>query len=243
MIFDLFNRKPKNSVTVKQEPEIKLPFDYMIVPGEKAVETCLRIREDASKSVTPVIMGGKDKMNLLLDNLDADKRSPEAVIAESEGFMIDEFIQSRTSEDPEFYQEVRGKWPLVPVQPGYLTAHTDVLSGKPLKEVCLGLVPTNSSYEVPAYLKYGGWNECPSAEEHVGILRYWHDKYGAEIIAITGDVIECTVTNPPRTKEEALALAHEQFIYCTDIVTQGVETIDALAATLLNSNYWYFWWD
>jgi len=40
-----------------------------------------------------------------------------------------------------------------------------------------------------------------------------------------------------------MELAKEQYIFCNDIVDQGVGTVSALAATLLDSNYWYFWWD
>jgi hypothetical protein len=40
-----------------------------------------------------------------------------------------------------------------------------------------------------------------------------------------------------------MALAWEQYWYCLDIVDQGVGSVSALAATLLNSTYWYFWWD
>ena len=40
-----------------------------------------------------------------------------------------------------------------------------------------------------------------------------------------------------------MALAWEQFLFCEDIVSQGVETISNLGATLLNSPYWFFWWD
>ena len=60
---------------------------------------------------------------------------------------------------------------------------------------------------------------------------------------MSGDVIECTVKTPPSSKQAALALAREQFVYCSDIVHQGVRSIEALAATLLNSKTWYFWWD
>jgi hypothetical protein len=31
--------------------------------------------------------------------------------------------------------------------------------------------------------------------------------------------------------------------YCPDIVEQGVESVSALAAHLLDSPLWYFWWD
>jgi hypothetical protein len=38
-------------------------------------------------------------------------------------------------------------------------------------------------------------------------------------------------------------LAREQYLYCSDIVWQGVGSVSNLSKTLLNSNYWYFWWD
>jgi hypothetical protein len=40
-----------------------------------------------------------------------------------------------------------------------------------------------------------------------------------------------------------ILLAKEQYAYCADIVEQGVGTIEALAATLLNGHIWFFWWD
>ena len=54
-------------------------------------------------------------------------------------------------------------------------------------------------------------------------------------MAVTSDTIELSVSNPPKTREDALKLAEEQFIYCEDIVLQGTETLEALATELLNS--------
>jgi len=45
------------------------------------------------------------------------------------------------------------------------------------------------------------------------------------------------------TRDEALALALDQYVYCYDIVDQGTETVDALSAVLECSDYWFFWWD
>jgi hypothetical protein len=43
----------------------------------------------------------------------------------------------------------------------------------------------------------------------------------------------------------ALRLAAEHFEYCTDRVYQSTdeETLEALAAQLLDAPVWYFWWD
>lgn len=75
------------------------------------------------------------------------------------------------------------------------------------------------------------------------MFKHWAGRYGAEIYAVTGDVIECTVERPPTTRDEAMELAREQFLLCTDIVYQGTESISLLAATLQDCSAWYFWWD
>ena len=51
------------------------------------------------------------------------------------------------------------------------------------------------------------------------------------------------VARPPQTKEEALELARQQYLFCNDIVDQGVGDVESLAKTLLYSPVWYFWWD
>jgi hypothetical protein len=107
----------------------------------------------------------------------------------------------------------------------------------------LCLVPTTMAWAVPAYRPFGGWNACPHDEVHVAFLRRWYEQYGAESVVMTRDILEFAVSRPPQTREEAITLAYEQYGYCADIVDQGTETISNLAATLLNSKVWYFWWD
>jgi Domain of unknown function (DUF4253) len=62
-------------------------------------------------------------------------------------------------------------------------------------------------------------------------------------VTMTQDTIELAVERPIQTREDALAVAHEQYVYCADIVQQGTETIEGLAAALLNAPEWFFWWD
>ena len=52
------------------------------------------------------------------------------------------------------------------------------------------------------------------------------------------------VDRPPRTRNDALRLAYEQSIYDPDwdaVINQ--EHLVDLAATLLDSEVWQFWWD
>ena len=139
--------------------------------------------------------------------------------------------------------EVFGDWPSQPQVQTSLTAHTDILTGKPKDKVFIGLSAVDRPWQLPAAVRYGGWNDCPHPAEHCAVLRYWEEKYGAEVVVLSDSVIECIVSKPPLTREEAVELAWQQYWYCPDIVEQGTENVAALAASLLKSNYWYFWWD
>ena len=105
------------------------------------------------------------------------------------------------------------------------------------------LIKVEHSYEVPAHLGFGGWNDCPSPELQVAVLREWHKEYNAVPACITGDVLECAVAKRPQTEGEAMKLAAEQWIFCDDIVSQGTQTIRKLAMEIWRSPNWFFWWD
>jgi hypothetical protein len=109
--------------------------------------------------------------------------------------------------------------------------------------VTIALLPTSQSWQAPAILKFGGWNACPRPHEHVAFLRYWQEHCGAQVVCLTRDTIECLVSRPPQSRFDALLLARDQYCYCSDIIVQGVGSLDALAARLLHGESWYFWWD
>ena len=132
---------------------------------------------------------------------------------------------------------------LIPSEPTTPCAHLDLLEGKPYASVGIALLPIRHSWEAFALLNWGGWNACPLPEENCAAFRYWGERYGAKIISITHDIVECTVERLPKDPEEALELAEEQYAYCTDLVDQGTGTLENLAASLLVSHTWFFWWD
>jgi len=135
-----------------------------------------------------------------------------------------------------------GTWPDTPPAGSGLSVAND-LEDKPLDRVHILLIPTDEGAAVPAFLRWGGWNACPAPEYQVAALRSWHERYGAELVGISGDVINLRVTRRPATRDAALALAREQYLYCEDIVDQGVGALAPLAAMLMREDWWYFWWD
>lgn len=112
-----------------------------------------------------------------------------------------------------------------------------------MAEVLIGLIPTPRSYEVPAYLRFGGWNECPPPEIHVALARQWNERFGARLVVNTSDVMEFELERPVATIEEARELVPVLYSYCNDIIDQGVGSREALARTLHRGRFWYFWWD
>ena len=108
--------------------------------------------------------------------------------------------------------------------------------------LCFVDVPVQSVYDVFCYLPFGG-AESPEPLEHRSIAKYWFEKYGAVPCFMSGDVLQFYVKQPVNEEEEVKALALQQFGFCSDIVTQGCETVQGLASSLKDSRFWYFWWD
>lgn len=117
-------------------------------------------------------------------------------------------------------------------------------SNKSMLPTVLLEVPTNNPWEVVAYIPFGGWNECPEPEKMATICKYWYEKYGAVPASITHDTLEF-VLEKPISKEYAMEVAKEHFLFCPDRVEQCTSsgTIGEVADTLWQSKVWYFWWD
>ncbi|MBS2009840.1 MAG: DUF4253 domain-containing protein [Cyanobacteria bacterium SZAS TMP-1] len=106
------------------------------------------------------------------------------------------------------------------------------------------LLPVKKAWHVPAILRLGNWNENPPAQVHVAMLKRWHERFGAEVVAVGRDTMYVEVKTPVSTKDAALQLAYEQFAYCPDTVLQGGDgTLSGLAVDLLDRRVWQFWWD
>ena len=106
----------------------------------------------------------------------------------------------------------------------------------------MALVPTQTSWEARVF-EVRTLERLPRARSPLRCIPSLARTVCAEIVSVTQDVIEASVARPPETREHSLRLARQQFSYCTDIVTQGTETIANLAAGLINADAWFFWWD
>jgi hypothetical protein len=217
-------------------------FKLVSIPGENALGELNRLR--AERKVTglyPVLLGGTKDYELVLEGME-EHRDFYTILNESDAIDVVQWFRKKSKDKSELLQD-EGEWPdFVPDSTGVVT-HLDVLSRKPLPEVKIALFEGAFEWEVFARLGWGGWNACPFAAHHCAVHRYWAMHYGSEVVSVTGAIVQCVVSRPPINRETTMQLAREQSLYCYDIVSQGVGTISALGATLLDAKYWYFWWD
>ncbi len=236
----LFGRKPAAG-SGAPTPVDGYPFEVIMVPGVEAV----RARQDLLQrpGVTPVILGNDGDIALMMQGLSTDDGMVQAVLDEAHRIDLQAWAAQRRKEQPDLYKLPPGVWPAHVSAPRQLSVPLEVLTRKPKKNVMIAMFPTPRAWEVPAHVRYGGWNECPPAAVHVAMHQHWHERWGAQIACMSSDVIECTVERPPLTRPDAMALAREQMVYCPDIVHQGAQSLEGLAAVLYQARTWYFWWD
>ncbi|OYU73543.1 MAG: hypothetical protein CFE32_20620 [Alphaproteobacteria bacterium PA3] len=229
------------------------------VDGAEALARWEELRKAGEKQSGgyPVIVGDAEALNKLLEQVgDHDSPAIAATLAKADGLAWPQALadlKRRTQETlaemyasgeiEEMPEPELGRWPAKPEVAAAPTTHVNVLTGEFFNPCFILVVPARHGWEVPAYTSWGAWNENPPPELHVAALRAWHERFGAELVGMSADVLDLRVTRRPTTREDAAALAREHFEYCPDIVYQGTDTLLPLAAAYTVSDWWYFWWD
>lgn len=224
-----------------------------VAAGENAVDRWTELAEVATATGRwPVILGdrrrpGYDELARFMEDASNTWAAPaKAFLAVAASLDVDDVLRRRwedtlpideDADDPtalEVFEESPPAFAVPPI-PRRLA---------PAREGTIALFPSRRGDEVPAILGWGNWNACPPPEEHAAILGHWGRRYGARLQAMSPDAIELIVSEPPVTFADALTLAREQYAYASDIVDQGDHpTIGSLAAALVGSRHWHFWWD
>jgi len=228
------------------------PYEVVAVPAHRAVKAQAKLNAQPGQSA--VIAGDAEQFYRLIEVFgegfeDMRAQEPAALIAAADGIdpARDVFARASGYDAADFaalLEELRDDWPEGDIgnRVGPLSLY-DTASNRLLEQVYIVIIPVDHVIDVPAHLFWGGWNDNHESPAHIAVLRDWRERYGAELVVLGPDTIELKVARRPQTEDEALALARAQLAYCPDIVLQGVGSIDALAATLMQSDWWYFWWD
>jgi hypothetical protein len=132
-----------------------------------------------------------------------------------------------------------------------------VLGGLP--PAYLGLVAAGRPADVPAAV---GWSVfgtdfsgpdplapdfyLPGARSlKVGaVLRSWEERYGARLLRLGADaILQVVAERPPRTTQAAIALAAEHYAFADETGGIPADSVEAIAARLIDAAVWTFWWD
>jgi len=228
----------------EENPPEDFPFSLEAVAGEKAISRWEELQATGrDEGFTPVILGSMEDLQALWENGESLTETTEEVIEKAKSIDVSQWLSERAATEPDEYTAEDGEWPEEPPEESDFTVIFEDTSQQQYKKIIyIAKIPTREAWQIPAYLRIGDWNECPAVEFHVAMAKHWQGKYQAVIVTATYEILEYKVANPPTDQVTARQLAQEQFVYCTDIVHQGAETLNNLAASLQNGK-WYFWWD
>jgi hypothetical protein len=100
------------------------------------------------------------------------------------------------------------------------------------------LLPTKNCWEVLAYIHWYG-AQTYGTETAIAMLRWWNEKYGAELVAHYGTMLNIQVTDRPANIEEAFRLAWEQEAFAPCTTALPGESLRDHARTLLTAGKWF----
>ncbi len=209
-------------------------------PGSEAIAWWRRLREDFPRSgLWPLLID--DSVQARVDAGEHSRPYDEvpdgaAVFAQRAKDAI-EFFRKEYADRMRAELRGEGNWTTEPVRPGFLLAARS-------PSVTIALVPAETSWRVPLVLALPPWNDYPDPAEHAAILRYWNEKYGAELVAMTAETAEISLIKPPRIRTEALELAWEYQLYNDGSYDRYLaDDLGELAAGLLDNDVLLAWWD
>ncbi len=228
------------------------PIYSLAVPGAEAIARWRQARALVDRTGHwPVLLGPERSLQPLSEVLSfaGDQRTADlladALALDVPAWLQDSLAERFEDDEDDSLEDMRDpdawNYPVAPTDT--FVVPINLLTGELYPAVHLALLPTTVSWQTPLLLRFGGWNYCPTSEEHAAIFRHWEARYGAEVVALTHDTVEMAAARPPTDRDSAIALAIEQYAYCPDIVEQGTGSIDLLAAGLLDGATWFFWWD
>ncbi len=125
-----------------------------------------------------------------------------------------------------------------------LAARPDAAAVRALKgdRVHMALVPAEAGWEVPSLIAWAAGESLDmTGDHHLSVLRFWNQAYGAEVVAMGLDRLECLVADPPQDARGAFELAVQHYAYCPALMDNLAPAMGALAATLFG-RHWYFDW-
>ena len=231
-----------NCVAVEDKNSVKIMklFRQMQAEGEKAGYCPLIILRDEETQGDRSVLD--EWLGIQSEDYNSLNDYTQFLLSEYKDIDVEEYFDSMS----EFYLQ-QAQWEEGEGQPYLLEIEKagpqNELSVSFIKDIYIAKVPTDNPYEVLAYIPMGGYNDCPSTDNHIAIAKKWYEEYGAVPCAVSYDTVQYYLAKPVTDDTSLEQLKKEHFIYCYDIVAQGVGSLEDLKRSNKGSRFWYFWWD
>lgn len=99
-------------------------------------------------------------------------------------------------------------------------------------------LPTSNGWDALAYLNWYGTSDIGS-EYYIALGRSWEKRFGAELVAHYGTILQCVVSRPPQSLDEAWPLACEHDMSSeSTLALSGIHLRD-YAHALIGWNRWF----
>jgi len=101
------------------------------------------------------------------------------------------------------------------------------------------LLPTLNNWDALAYISFFGAEGFGETEKMMTVLKSWQQRFGAELVAHYGTMLQFMVQQPPSTLEAALQLAWEQYLIAPCTLELPGITLREHARALLHTQRWF----
>jgi hypothetical protein len=109
---------------------------------------------------------------------------------------------------------------------------------EPDEEMTLVFLPVNQPWDALAYINMYGTSDYGS-ENYIALARRWQEKYGAELVCHYGTMLQCLLTRPPATIQEAFEVAQQQYLFAPCTLQLSGTTLRHHAAGLVGYDRWF----
>ena len=99
---------------------------------------------------------------------------------------------------------------------------------------------TSDPYKLMEFAETNGANYDIETSHIIEKYKKWDSEFGITPIAIGFDFCECQIKNKNIDYKK---LADEVYEFCSDVVDQGTETVEALEEEMKRTGSIYLWWD
>ena len=132
-----------------------------------------------------------------------------------------------------------GVWPVGTPKISKIDRSVKQFFGKRVGFILIG--PDKDWTTILAYLR---WTRVYANEGiPVAALRSFRDRYGAELVAISGDEMLLQFNRPPKSPKDAVRLAKYLWKFCPPEDTSVVIDLSREAWLFANGDHWWCWWD